>query len=45
MRNIGGRMDPARMTTHSFDFDQIEKAFDLMRTKENDVIKPLIRFQ
>jgi len=41
----GGRVDPARMTTHSFDFEEIEKAFDLMRTKEDGVIKPLIRFR
>jgi threonine dehydrogenase-like Zn-dependent dehydrogenase len=41
---LGGRVDPARMTTHSFDFDEIERAFGLMRTKDDGVIKPLIRF-
>jgi threonine dehydrogenase-like Zn-dependent dehydrogenase len=43
-RDIGGRVDPARMTTHSFDFERIGKAFDPMRTKEDGVIKPLVRF-
>lgn len=38
------RVDPTKMTTHEFDFDDIQKAFDLMDTKEDDIIKPLIHF-
>lgn len=39
-----GRLDPTLMTTHEFGFDELERAFELMRTKEEDIIKPLIRF-
>jgi len=38
------RVDPTRMTTHEFDFDEIETAFELMDEKSDDIIKPLIRF-
>ncbi len=38
------RVDPTVMTTHTFGFDQIEKAFEMMKTKENGIIKPLITF-
>lgn len=38
------RVDPTYLTTHSFRFDQLDKAFELMSTKEDDVIKPLICF-
>ena len=41
---LGGRVDPSRMTTHSFDFSKIEEAFELMQTKGDGVIKPLIEF-
>ncbi len=37
-----GRVDPTPLTTHKFKFDEIEKAFHLMKTKEDGVIKPLI---
>lgn len=37
-----GRLDPTVLTTHRFKFDDIEKAFNLMATKEDGVIKPLI---
>jgi isopropanol dehydrogenase (NADP+) len=40
-----GRVDPTWMTTHRFKFDQIEKAFHMMRTKEDGIIKPLIDFE
>jgi isopropanol dehydrogenase (NADP+) len=40
-----GRVDPTPMTTHTFTFDEIEKAFHMMETKEEDIIKPLIRFE
>lgn len=39
-----GRVDPTPMTTHEFDFQDIEKAFQLMKTKEDEIIKPLIKF-
>ena len=39
-----GRIDPTPMTTHTFTFDQIEKAFHMMETKEDGIIKPLIVF-
>jgi threonine dehydrogenase-like Zn-dependent dehydrogenase len=40
-----GRVDPTPMTTHRFAFDDIERAFQLMATKEAGIIKPLILFQ
>jgi len=39
-----GRIDPTPMTTHTFDFDELEEAFRLMETKEDGIIKPLIVF-
>jgi len=39
-----GRVDPTPMTTHTFGFDDIEKAFELMDSKEDGVIKPLVTF-
>jgi threonine dehydrogenase-like Zn-dependent dehydrogenase len=38
------RVDPLPMTTHRFKFADIEKAFRMMRTKEDGMIKPLITF-
>ena len=38
------RVDPTKMTTHRFKFDDIEKAFRMMDTKEDNIIKPLILF-
>ncbi|HXW66794.1 MAG TPA: zinc-binding dehydrogenase [Thermoplasmata archaeon] len=38
------RLDPSAMTTHRFRFDEIERAFRLMETKGDGIIKPLIRF-
>jgi hypothetical protein len=32
------------MTTHTFSFDEIGRAFEMMTTKEGDIIKPLITF-
>ncbi len=40
-----GRMDPTPMTTHTFAFDEVEKAFHMMETKEDGIIKPLIDFE
>ncbi len=39
-----GRLDPTPMTTHSFQFHEIEKAFRMMENKEDGMIKPLIDF-
>jgi threonine dehydrogenase-like Zn-dependent dehydrogenase len=39
-----GKVDPTPMTTHTFKFDEIEKAFEMMDKKEDGVIKPLINF-
>jgi threonine dehydrogenase-like Zn-dependent dehydrogenase len=39
-----GRVDPTRMTTHTFPFNQLDKAFDLMDKKLDGIIKPLIVF-
>ncbi|MFW5798077.1 MAG: zinc-binding dehydrogenase, partial [Planctomycetota bacterium] len=39
-----GRVDPTKMTTHRFGFDEIERAFTMMRDKEDNIIKPLVTF-
>ncbi|MBS3736394.1 MAG: NAD(P)-dependent alcohol dehydrogenase [Candidatus Bipolaricaulota bacterium] len=39
-----GKVDPTPMTTHRFSFEDIVDGFELMKTKEDDVIKPLIEF-
>lgn len=38
------RIDPSPLTTHRFPFAEIEKAFKMMQTKEDGILKPLIRF-
>jgi isopropanol dehydrogenase (NADP+) len=40
-----GRLDPTLMTTHTFGFNEIEKAFRMMENKEDGIIKPLIDFE
>lgn len=40
-----GRVDPSPMTTHTFRFDEVEKALWLMDSKEDGIIKPLIVFE
>ncbi len=40
-----GRVNPLPLTTHRFSFSEIERAFDMMRTKADGMIKPLIMFQ
>lgn len=37
-----GRVDPTKLTTHHFKFDELEKAFWMMDTKEDNIIKPVI---
>ena len=39
------RVDPTHMTTHEFTFEDIDQAFELMESKEDDIIKPLIDFE
>ncbi|HMS85273.1 MAG TPA: hypothetical protein PKD12_16650, partial [Nitrospira sp.] len=39
-----GRVNPLPLTTHRFPFTNVEKAFDLMRTKADGILKPLITF-
>jgi len=39
------RVDPLPLTTHRFPFKDIEKAFKMMQTKEDGMIKPLILFE
>ncbi len=39
-----GRVDPSPLTTHTFDFDDVDKAVRMMETKEDGIMKPLIRF-
>jgi threonine dehydrogenase-like Zn-dependent dehydrogenase len=39
-----GRVDPTPLTTHRFRFEELETAFQMMRTKEDGMIKPLISF-
>jgi len=38
------RVNPLPLTTHRFSFDQVERAFRMMQTKEDGMIKPLILF-
>jgi isopropanol dehydrogenase (NADP+) len=38
------RIDPTPLTTHTFPFDELDKAFEMMKTKEDGMIKPLIVF-
>jgi len=40
----GRRVDPTQMTTHTFRFDEMERAFEVSDKKLDNVIKPLITF-
>lgn len=40
-----GTVDPSKMTTHTFDFSEMPKAFDIMDRKLDGVLKPLILFK
>jgi len=40
-----GRVDPTPLTTHRFKFQELERAFHMMETKEDEIIKPLIIFE
>ncbi|WP_377272932.1 NAD(P)-dependent alcohol dehydrogenase [Peterkaempfera sp. SMS 1(5)a] len=39
-----GRVDPTHLTTHQFAFDDMERAFEVLDKKLDDVVKPLIVF-
>ena len=39
------RVDPTRMTTHTFPFGELDKAFEIMDKKLDGVLKPLIVFE
>ncbi|GAB3460191.1 hypothetical protein GCM10027570_44810 [Streptomonospora sediminis] len=39
-----GRLDPAPMTTHSFAFDDMERAFEVSDKKLDDAVKVLVAF-
>lgn len=39
-----GLVDPTKLTTHTFDFDEMPRAFEVMDKKLDGVLKPLIRF-
>ncbi|KJS16830.1 MAG: alcohol dehydrogenase [Peptococcaceae bacterium BRH_c4b] len=39
-----GRVDPKPLTTHTFKFADVEKAFQLMESKEDGIIKPMVLF-
>jgi isopropanol dehydrogenase (NADP+) len=41
---LSGRIDPTPMTTHTFAFDDVARAFDMMASKEDGIIKPLITY-
>jgi threonine dehydrogenase-like Zn-dependent dehydrogenase len=38
------KIDPTRLTTHTFKFDEADKAFEIMDKKLDGVIKPIIKF-
>jgi threonine dehydrogenase-like Zn-dependent dehydrogenase len=38
------RVDPTSMTTHTFGFDEMERAFEVADKKLDDVVKVLITF-
>lgn len=38
------RVDPTLLTTHSFDFGEMDRAFEIMDKKLDNVLKPLILF-
>jgi threonine dehydrogenase-like Zn-dependent dehydrogenase len=40
-----GRVDPSLMTTHTFPFEQMPRAFEIMDQKLDGVLKPLIVFE
>ena len=41
---LNGRVDPTKLTTHHFPFAQVEKALEMMTTKADGILKPVIHF-
>ncbi|WP_407934073.1 NAD(P)-dependent alcohol dehydrogenase [Halocatena halophila] len=39
------KVDPTRMTTHTFKFEDLEEGIQLMESRKEDMIKPLIDFE
>jgi threonine dehydrogenase-like Zn-dependent dehydrogenase len=39
-----GRVDPLPLTTHRFAFSELERAFRMMQSKEDGIVKPLVSF-
>lgn len=39
-----GRLDPTRMTTHTYSFDEMERAFEVSDKKLEDTVKVLVSF-
>ena len=39
-----GRFDPTLMTTHTLPFAEVKQGFEMMRDKQDGIIKPLITF-
>jgi threonine dehydrogenase-like Zn-dependent dehydrogenase len=39
-----GRVDPTRLSTHHFKFAHVEKALEMMTTKADGILKPVIHF-
>lgn len=40
-----GRVDPTKLSTHHFPFSQVEKALEMMTTKADGILKPVIHFE
>lgn len=38
------RVDPTKLTTHRFPFEETDQAFEMMKSKADNVIKPMITF-
>jgi threonine dehydrogenase-like Zn-dependent dehydrogenase len=41
---VTARLDPTHMTTHTFRFDEMERAFEVADKKLEDAVKVLITF-
>ena len=39
-----GRVDAPPLTTHTFGFGEVERAFRMMEAHADGIVKPLIRF-
>lgn len=41
---VTGKVDPTPMTTHRFGIEAAERAFAMMATKQDGIVKPLITY-